>query len=1018
MKKLLSIFTAAVLSLSIITLPEVEATSSAAGGNFNYAEALQKSLMFYELQMSGEMPGDLRSNWKGDSCVNDGSDVGLDLSGGWYDAGDHVKFNLPMSYSSTMLAWSYLEDTNVYQSTNQDKYMLEQLKFVNDYYIRCHPEKYVYYYQVGNGQSDHAFWAASELAEANTLRPSWCVTADKGNGGSAVCGETAASLAAASIVFKETDPGFAEKCLKHSKELLEFAEVSMNDEGYKKGAATYYNSWNGFYDELCWASIWLYQATNDEEYLNKALDYTAKWEWDRNRGCTSYTWAHCWDDVHYGSALLLAKLTEKQEYIDFTTKFLDYWTVGVNGEKVAYSPKGEAYISEWGSLRYATTMAYLACQFADSDVCPSDRVDIYNRFAKSQADYALGSLGRSFVVGFGENAPKSPHHRSAHGGWQNDCGGLPEVSRHTLFGALVGGPRTPNDSYEDDRTDYYCNEVACDYNAGYTGLVANMSEKFGGVVLNNFSAVEPKGEEMLISAGVNGISSGDYASYLNMKTVLVNHTAWPARVTKDATIKFFINIADAQEAGYQPEDFICELGYSKLDITMSELKPYDTTRGIYYTQLDIKNANIYPGGEDKCKADLQFSIKLMGKWDPSNSYSYQPMIGASGTNLIVNNNIVVIEDGKVTFGKYPADPPKTPTVVLTSDFTKVYEDTTDENPIKISATASVVDSSIDKVEFYSNGTLIGTDNTAPYFVNYVPTGFSSTDDGIAQYEITAKAVSKAGASMITDSEILQVKLPAAPKTTVKITAPVNDITTPVEKITITAEANNEKGSITKVEFFVDGVKFSEDTTYPYSAEFVPEYQSENTLTKKYTFVAKATSSYDTIVASEPVKVSIALPEKPPISADLCLAVSKNDNIVTNAISNTYKLKHNGGDKIDLSKLEIRYYFTAEGNNKQLVYYCDNAGLQLKQAPFYVACNSILNGEFVKLDNAFATADTYFKMTFNSSDVFIVEGGELTIVTRIANSDWAPLTQTNDYSYLDNDNVCIFYDGRLICGNEN
>jgi hypothetical protein len=33
--------------------------------------------------------------------------------------------------------------------------------------------------------------------------------------------------------------------------------------------------------------------------------------------------------------------------------------------------------------------------------------------AKSQIDYALGSTGRSFVVGFGQNPPVQPHHSAA-----------------------------------------------------------------------------------------------------------------------------------------------------------------------------------------------------------------------------------------------------------------------------------------------------------------------------------------------------------------------------------------------------------------------------------------------------------------------------------------------------------------------------------------------------------------------------------------------------------------------------
>ena len=40
--------------------------------------------------------------------MDDGCDVGIDLTGGWYDAGDHVKFNFPMAYSVTTLAWGML----------------------------------------------------------------------------------------------------------------------------------------------------------------------------------------------------------------------------------------------------------------------------------------------------------------------------------------------------------------------------------------------------------------------------------------------------------------------------------------------------------------------------------------------------------------------------------------------------------------------------------------------------------------------------------------------------------------------------------------------------------------------------------------------------------------------------------------------------------------------------------------------------------------------------------------------
>lgn len=43
------------------------------------------SILFYEAQRSGKLPANNRIPWRGDSALSDGSDVGVDLTGGWYD---------------------------------------------------------------------------------------------------------------------------------------------------------------------------------------------------------------------------------------------------------------------------------------------------------------------------------------------------------------------------------------------------------------------------------------------------------------------------------------------------------------------------------------------------------------------------------------------------------------------------------------------------------------------------------------------------------------------------------------------------------------------------------------------------------------------------------------------------------------------------------------------------------------------------------------------------------------------
>ena len=52
---------------------------------YDYEKALKLSVQFYDAQRSGELPNYYRVPWRQDSGLDDGSDVGLDLTGGWYD---------------------------------------------------------------------------------------------------------------------------------------------------------------------------------------------------------------------------------------------------------------------------------------------------------------------------------------------------------------------------------------------------------------------------------------------------------------------------------------------------------------------------------------------------------------------------------------------------------------------------------------------------------------------------------------------------------------------------------------------------------------------------------------------------------------------------------------------------------------------------------------------------------------------------------------------------------------------
>jgi endoglucanase len=57
------------------------------------------------------------------------------VTGGWYDAGDNVKFNLPMAWSAGVLAWSLVEFPQVGQNILMLPYFL--LSSTNAVFYKC-----------------------------------------------------------------------------------------------------------------------------------------------------------------------------------------------------------------------------------------------------------------------------------------------------------------------------------------------------------------------------------------------------------------------------------------------------------------------------------------------------------------------------------------------------------------------------------------------------------------------------------------------------------------------------------------------------------------------------------------------------------------------------------------------------------------------------------------------------------------------------------------------------------------
>ncbi|MBN2533664.1 MAG: glycoside hydrolase family 9 protein [Spirochaetales bacterium] len=92
----------------------------------NWAEALQKAIYFYDANMCGPDAREAsRLDWRGNCHIWDAVHVHpsgsgtIDVSGGFHDCGDHVKFGQPQVYAIATLGWGYYEFKDAFIQSGQ-----------------------------------------------------------------------------------------------------------------------------------------------------------------------------------------------------------------------------------------------------------------------------------------------------------------------------------------------------------------------------------------------------------------------------------------------------------------------------------------------------------------------------------------------------------------------------------------------------------------------------------------------------------------------------------------------------------------------------------------------------------------------------------------------------------------------------------------------------------------------------------------------------------------------------------
>ena len=535
-RRLLALPAAGILAAALGQAPATGATAPTLPDTPGYSLplALQESLYFYDAQKSGpsRSDNDQPLDWRGDdapgdSCVplqpmannvgtnlpasfiaanrsvlDPGNTGCLNLSGGFHDAGDTVKFGLPQTYAASVLGWGMYEFPQAYTGTGTWNHAMDEMKWFTDYFLRSTflnsaGQVVAFAYQVGEGSVDHSYWGPSEL-ESPALYPRPAYLATSSTPAADQTASAAAALAVMSVLTASSDPSYSAQCLEYARALYTFSLANPGI-GYSGG---FYNS-SGYVDKEAWAAVWLYIASGNWNYIDAIVSTDSAGNYTGFLGAIianttdewQNTWVMNWDTRWGGVFSLLDPIAQGNPavpavvaaFVHYVNKWqVQYWSHVPHDNAsdtnfIATTPAGFSYLTSWGSARYNTTAQLEALVYRKN--FPSDPQSVlFTNWAMGQMNYLMGDnpADWSYIVGFGSTTPgvgaeaggtataaSHPHQADAQGSLDNSQTD-PLNDKHILWGALVGGPSS-SDQPDDVTTDFVLNEVAVDYNAGFVG---------------------------------------------------------------------------------------------------------------------------------------------------------------------------------------------------------------------------------------------------------------------------------------------------------------------------------------------------------------------------------------------------------------------------------------------------------------------------------------------------------------------------------------------------------------------
>lgn len=222
----------------------------------------------------------------------------VDVSGGWHDAGDQLKYLITGSYATAHMLLAYelypnkfADQVNALGQTggNNIPDVLDEAKWGLDWIHKLHPAPDQLFHQVADDR-DHRGWKMPDQDGSdygwgpNSYRVAYFATGQPqglreykstSTGVANLAGRSAAAMAIAARLWEKEveDMAFAKKCLGAAKTLY---ALGKQKEGYQQGnsyGAPYRYNEDTWADDMEWGAAELYKTTGEKAYLEEAKHY-------------------------------------------------------------------------------------------------------------------------------------------------------------------------------------------------------------------------------------------------------------------------------------------------------------------------------------------------------------------------------------------------------------------------------------------------------------------------------------------------------------------------------------------------------------------------------------------------------------------------------------------------------------------------------------------------------------------------------------------------------------------------